>query len=98
MLAVTESARELLGNMCEQAQRDAPGTVYRLATTESEEFGLLLAKEEKGDEVIRYQGATVLVLTSELAHALDGVTIDRRDTPKGTELIFSGRLGREPSD
>ena len=87
MISVTERAVQELGAML-VANATEEEQVLRLAG-ENEGFTLGLDCEREGDEVVRGEAGTILVIDSLLAQALDGSTIDTTDTPQGTRLTIS---------
>ena len=48
--------------------------------------------ELSGDQVVEYEGTKVLIIESELATNLKGITLDVDDTPAGAELVLSGKF------
>ncbi len=87
MLEVTESAAELLGEI--QKERDEPEKTLRLVKQDSG-YELAFDEAQEGDQVVTHQEETVLLIDGELSTALDGVTVDRTDTPQGPRLTMSG--------
>lgn len=89
MLTVTESAKQLLKETL-QAHTDDPEVGLRLSPGEpGQQLGIVLDREAKGDQVVEHEGAKVLLVPSELAPALDGVTLDIQDTADGPKLVVS---------
>jgi Fe-S cluster assembly iron-binding protein IscA len=89
MVTVTERAKEELKKALESANISEPEVGLRLAPTAPGQFGLVADGEREGDQVIEYEGSKVLLVGSELAEPLDGVTIDCQDTPEGARLVMS---------
>ncbi|MGB6837782.1 MAG: hypothetical protein WBF66_08770 [Dehalococcoidia bacterium] len=87
MLTVTEHASELLGEI--QKNRDEPEKTLRLVK-QGEQYELSFDEAQEGDQVVTHQEETVLLIDAELSTALDGITIDRTDTPQGPRLTMSG--------
>lgn len=86
MLTVTESAKGLLKEIL-MAHSDAPEMGVRLVLEPPGELGLVLGKEEPGDQVVEHQGSKVLLVASELASRLDEITLDVEDTADGPKLV-----------
>ena len=51
-------------------------------------IGLGIDIEGLGDRIVEYDGKKVLVVESELANNLQGVTLDIDETPEGPELVL----------
>lgn len=88
MLTVTESAKQLLKETL-QAHTDDLEVGLRLSPGEPGQLGLVLDGEAEGDQVVEHEGAKVLLVASELAPAVDGVTLDIQDTADGPKLVVS---------
>ena len=85
MLTVTDSARQLLKETL-TAKSDDPEVGLRLSMESTGQFGLVPDREVQGDQVVEHEGSKVLLVASELAHAVDGLTLDAQDTPDGPKL------------
>jgi len=91
MVSVTEGAcRELKRMLSEKV--DWPGARLRLMDRGQGILGLGIDIELSGDRVVEYEGTKVLIIESELATNLKGITLDVDDTPEGAELVISGEL------
>ena len=88
MLTVTEGARKLLKDKL-VANTDDPEIGLRLKLEPPGQFGLVLGKEAEGDLVVEHKGVKVLLVASELAPAVDGITLDVQDTAEGQKLVVS---------
>lgn len=88
MLTVTESAKQLLKETL-QAHTDDPEVGLRLSPGEPGQLGIVLDREAEGDQVVEHEGAKVLLVASELAPAVDGVTLDIQETTDGPKLAVS---------
>jgi len=86
MVTVTESAKGLLKEIL-TAHSDDPEMGVRLASDPQGQLGLVLGKEEPGDQVVEHQGVKALLVASELAPALEEVTLDVQDTDDGPKLV-----------
>jgi len=88
MLTVTDSAKQELKRML-LAHTDDPEVSLRLELKSPGEFGLVLGKEAEGDQVVEDEGTKVLLVASELAPVVEGVTLDVQDTADGPKLAIS---------
>lgn len=88
MLTVTDSAKQELKKTL-LAHTDDPEVSLRLELKSPGEFGLLLGKEAEGDQVVEYEGTKVLLVASELAPVVEGITFDVQDTADGPKLVVS---------
>ena len=86
MLTATESAKSLLKEIL-TTHSDDPEMGVRLASDPQGQLGLVLGKEEPGDQVVEHQGVKALLVASELAPSLEGVTLDVQDTDDGPKLV-----------
>lgn len=86
-LSVTDRAAEALHKTLENVERE-PDQVLRLV---AESAGLTLALDEprEGDEVVEYQGDTVMVFEPAIGDRLDGVTLDFAEGPEGGRLTLN---------
>ena len=88
MLTVTESAKEQLKETL-LANTDDPEIGLRLTLEPGGQFGLVLGREQEGDQVVEHEGAKVLLVATELAPAVDGITLDVQETADGPKLVVS---------
>lgn len=88
MLTVTESAKQLLKETL-SAHTDDPEIGLRLEVKPPGQLGIVLDRGAEGDQVVEHEGAKVLLVASELAPAVDGVTLDIQDTADGPKLVVS---------
>ena len=86
MFTVTESAKQVLKDTL-VAHTDDPENVLRLSVTPPGQLGIVVDKETEGDQVIEHEGAKVLLLSSEVVTAVEGLTLDAQDTAEGPKLI-----------
>ncbi len=91
MVSVTEGARKELKRMLSE-KVDWPGARMRLVDRGQGNIGLGIDIEVPGDHVVEYEGTKVLIIESELATNLTGITLDVDDTPAGAELVLSGKF------
>lgn len=85
MLTVTENAKKELKRTL-LAHTDDPEKAIRLKLKKPGQFGLVLGREAKGDQVIEQDRFKVLLVGSDIAELLKDVTIDVCDTPDGPQL------------
>lgn len=89
MITVTEEARELV------LSADLPeGQVLRLdpvTDPDTGETGVGMAAGEPmdDDQVVEHEGQVVLCIAGPVSDALDGVTIQKMDTPEGPGIGIS---------
>lgn len=88
MLKVTESAKQLLKETL-TAHSDDPEVGLRLSLKTPGQLGIVLDREAEGDHVVEHEGAKLLLVASELASVVEGVTLDVQDTPEGPKLVIS---------
>lgn len=89
MLTVTNSARDLLKEMLIK-NSDDPETGMRLVVQpENRHFGLLLAKEQAGDQLIEHEGSKVLMVAPDLAPSVENMTLDVENTETGPTLVMT---------
>ena len=86
MLTATESAKSLLKEIL-TTHSDDPEMGVRLASDPQGQLGLVLGKEQPGDQVVEHQESKVLLVASELALGLEEVTLDVKDTADGPKLV-----------
>ncbi|MEZ4553905.1 MAG: hypothetical protein AB7L91_03965 [Dehalococcoidia bacterium] len=85
MLAVTDAARDVLGEIVTGGNVPEERTL-RLTRGESEEFGLSVDEERPGDQVVSQGDQPLLLIESELADQLTGVVLDVAETAEGIGL------------
>jgi hypothetical protein len=85
MLAVTETAREVLGQILADSD-PAQEQALRLTRNSNDEFGLALDEERAGDQVVNNGEKTVLLVENALANELHGVMLDATQLPEGPSL------------
>lgn len=87
MINVTEQAKQALKRIL-TAHVDLPEGRLRLMDRGQGKLGLGVDIEMPGDELVKYDGSTVLVVERGLATNLKGVTLDVEDGVKGSELVI----------
>lgn len=75
MITVTERATSGLQELL-AINHASPGEGVKLVPNGTGQVGLTIGAPGAGDEVIRYEGAPLLILDSRLAQTLDGAEID----------------------
>lgn len=86
MVKVTKNAKGLLQEML-ISNADDPEIGMRLVVNPQGQLGIMLDKEETGDQVIEYLGTRALFTASELALELAGIILDVEDTGDGPKLV-----------
>ena len=86
MINVTERAKQELKKLL-SLKVDWPQARLRIMDRGQGIIGLGIDIEAPGDRVLEYEGTKVLVIETELANTLQGVTIDVDNTPNGPELV-----------
>lgn len=85
MLAVTDSAKDVLGQILANSD-PAQEQALRLTRNDRDEFGLALDEERAGDQVISNGDQPVLLVDNGLASELQGVMLDASQMPDGPSL------------
>jgi len=88
MIHVTECAKQELWKLL-TSKVDWPGARLRLVDRGEGKLGLGIDIEAPGDQVIEYEGNRILIVESELASNLKGITLDVDNSPQGAELVLS---------
>lgn len=97
MLFVTDRALTVLSEM--RASSDAtPEESILLYLEPDGSLGLGLAEIEEGDNVIEQDGTVVVIVTDDLAQALDGLTLDIVDEGDEIEFIITDESGEDEDD
>ncbi len=87
MINVTARAKEELKRLL-HANVDMPQARLRLIDRGQGNLGFGIDIELPGDESVKHDGSTVLIINSSLASNLKDITIDVDDTPKGSEMVI----------
>ena len=87
MINVTEQARKELKRFL-YSKVDMPQARLRIIDRGQGKLGLDIDIELQGDELLKHDGSTVLVIDSELATIIKNITLDVDDTPKGSEFVL----------
>ena len=88
MINITERAKQALKKIL-TANVDLSQGRLRLMERGQGKLGLDIDIEMPGDELVKYDGSTVLVIERGLAASLKGVTLDVEDSVKGSELVIN---------
>ena len=87
MINITERAKKVLKKIL-ISHVDLPQGRLRLMDRGQGKLGLGIDVETLDDELVKYDGSTVLVIERRLAANLKGVTLDVEDCTKGSELVI----------
>lgn len=87
MLNVTEKAADALAKSLESSEATDEQSL-RLARTPHGEFGLAIDEERDGDQVVKQEERSILVIDEEVSTALDGAILDVADSPEGQRLTL----------
>lgn len=85
MINVTTDAAAVLGQSLATTEADE-SQALRLEKSQ-DGLALTLDQEREGDQVVRHEERTVLVVDQSISDSLDGATIDVTDTPEGKRLV-----------
>src|SRR5687768_16993211 len=85
MLVVTEEAKDVLGQVLANSNAPEEQTL-RLTRNMNDEFGLTLDEPRPDDQVVTNGPQPVLLVETELADELQGVTLDATQLPEGPSL------------
>ena len=87
MINITGRAKKALKKLL-AANVDLPEGRLRLMDRGQGKLGLGVDIEMPGDELVKYDGATVLVVEQGLATNLKRVTLDVEDSVEGSKLVI----------
>ncbi len=87
MINITERAKQALKRIL-VANIDLSQGRLRLMDRGRGKLGLGVDIEMPGDELVKYDGSTVLVVERGLAANLKGVTLDVEDSGNGSKLVI----------
>jgi len=88
MVTVTDQAVLVLRATLAQA-RTHPSQALRLVLKPGGSFGLGLDQKRNGDQVLTSHGETILLMTPDIAEALDEATIDTENTNGRRKIVIS---------
>lgn len=93
MIGITERAKDVLLDLRESIDVTYPDAALRLAPNIAGQLELSIDVQRDGDEVVQYEGQTLLVIASTVSQGLAGSTIDCTQTPEVqlTLYRFPGR-------
>jgi Fe-S cluster assembly iron-binding protein IscA len=87
MIRVTNNAKKELKKLLRSSTTDT--TIgLRLALKQLGQFGLVLGKKIKSDQVVKYSRTKVLIVSQQLAPLLDGITLDIDYTNSKREFVI----------
>ena len=87
MINVTERARQELKRLLDVCT-DMPQGRLRLMDRGQGDLGLGLDIEMPGDDFVRHDGSTILVVEHGLAESVKGLILDVEDNTEGSELVI----------
>ena len=87
MINITARAKQALHNLLTD-NVDFPQGRLRLMDRGQGKLGLGVDIEMPGDELVEYNGSTILVVEQVLAANLERVTLDVEDGVEGSELVI----------
>ena len=87
MINVTERAKKALKKLL-TANVDLAEGRLRLMDRGQGKLGLGIDIEIPGDELVKYNGSTILVVEQGLVGNLKGVTLDVEDSVNGSKLVI----------
>ena len=87
MIEVTDGARVELKKLLSENSSEADA-LLRLTANEEGQLGLVLGREQPGDNVVEHDGTKVFAIEGGLAGHLNGVTLDVEETPEGPVLML----------
>jgi Fe-S cluster assembly iron-binding protein IscA len=86
-LAVTPDATQALKRILDDIDHEE-GQVLRLVADMEGRLGLALDTENDDDQVVQYDGSTVLVVAPPISTQLSGATLDAKNTSEGLNLTI----------
>jgi len=89
MITVTEVAKQELYSTLTAGGITDTGVGFRLNVQAPGEYSLVPDFEKEGDQVVEHKGSNVLLVSEELAKALEGTTIDCTETASGMRFTMS---------
>ena len=87
MINITARAKQSLHKLL-TSKVDLPEGRLRLVDRGQGKLGLGVDIEMPGDELVEYDGSTILVVEQVLAANLEGVTLDVEDSAEGSNLVL----------
>ena len=87
MIGVTEKAKIEMRKVL-AGKVDHPEACLRLRVSDEGNLGLGIDIARPDDEVVEYQGTTLLVVEPELAGTLVDISIDVEDSDDGSQLVI----------
>ena len=87
MINVTERAKKALKKLL-TANVDLPEGRLRLMDRGQGKLGLGVDIEIPGDELVKYNGSTIVVVEQGLVANLKGVTLDVEDSVEGSKIVI----------
>lgn len=91
MFTLTETAAQELKKIKDQLQEREPGSVPRLIRSGEEEFKLAVDVPGEDDQELYCADEKVLIVDPETGGALQNITLDFMETPRGRAFVFEQR-------
>jgi len=88
VITVTDNAKQRLKEII-SAKSDSEELGLRLVRNESGQFALVFDEEATDDLVVKHDESKILLVGKDLVDNLEGVVIDREDTPQGSSLVIT---------
>jgi hypothetical protein len=99
MVRVTERAKEALLQTKLSPRIQDPEVGLRLASTPGGSLALVADRVKAGDQVVKHQDSTVLLVQAELSElVLAGATVDCTETDEGRRELVLRRAGAPVRD
>ena len=86
MINITERAKQMLRKILD-ANVDFPEGRLRVMDRGQGKLGLGIDIEMPEDELVKYEGSTILVIERGLVANLKGITLDVEDSVEGSKLV-----------
>lgn len=87
-ISVTERATAALKVLLDNQVHD-PAEYIRILMDSDGNLRLKLARAIMGDQIVKHQGGTVMVIARAVCDALEGLTIDADGLPRGKTFNFN---------
>ena len=88
MIEVTDKAQEFLENVLVRSVNE-PGLTLRMVAQPEGRLRLIPDRSKKADQVVVKDGKAILLVGQELAPILDRLTLDVKETSRGSKLFMS---------
>ena len=88
MIEVTDKAKEFLEDVLVRSVND-PELTLRMVVQPEGRLRLVPDRSKKADQVVEKDGRAILLVGQELAPILDRLTLDVKETNRGSKLFMS---------